>query len=216
MFYWLFQWFVRITGFIPAFFAFRKKTYYVDKKSQGRKIKGGAIIISNHTSVYDVALHLFVFCSGVIRPLIAEVMYRKNIFLTLFLKQLGGIKVNREDYDFSFMAKTIDIINKGQKALIFPESRLPREGETELLEFKPSFVYIALQTNAPIIPVYTNGSYMNKKRARLIIGEKIYLHDLYDESKSEQENISYLTNYVREYILTLGKKLDEKGQKEKK
>lgn len=214
LFYWIFQWFLRVTGIIPALLFFSRKIYYVNRKNQGRRIKGGAIIISNHKSIYDFALYLFVFLRGVIRPLVAEIMFRKNIFLTVFLKQLGAIKVNREDYDFSFMAKTINILNKGQKALIFPESRLPREDETEMLEFKPSFVYIALQSNAPIIPVYTSGDYFGRSRTKVMIGEKIYLHELYDNSKSEPENISYLTNYVRDYIINLGKMLDDK-EKEK-
>lgn len=68
------------------------------------------------------------------------------------------------------------------------------------MPFKPSFVYLALESNAPIIPVYTNGEYNTKKRTKVLIGEKIYLRELYDESKSEKENIDYLCNYVRDYI----------------
>ena len=54
-------WFVKITGVIPQIFYFRKKVYYVNKQKSSRKIKGSAIIISNHKSVFDFALYMFVF-----------------------------------------------------------------------------------------------------------------------------------------------------------
>ena len=44
----------------------------------------------------------------------------------------------------------------------------------------------------------------------MVIGDKIYLRDLYDESKSEKENIEFLSEYVRNYIIMLGEKLNEK------
>ena len=46
----------------------------------------------------------------------------------------------------------------------------------------------------------------------MVIGEKIYLRDLYDESKSEKENVEYLSKYVRDYIKKLGEKLNEKEE----
>ena len=46
----LFIWFVKITGFIPNLLYLGRKTYYVNKKNQSRKIKGPAVIISTHTS----------------------------------------------------------------------------------------------------------------------------------------------------------------------
>ena len=48
-------WFVKITGYIPHLFYFKKKIYYVNKKKQSRKIKGPAILISNHKTLYDFA-----------------------------------------------------------------------------------------------------------------------------------------------------------------
>lgn len=202
-------WFTKITGAPINWFYFRKKVYYINKKSQSRKIKGKAIIISNHTSVYDVALYMFVFIRRNIHVLVAEIIYQKGKLFTWFLNKIGGIKVDRVSYDFGFMTESIDILNKGGVIEIYPEGRLPRNDEKELLPFKPSFVYIALESEAPIIPVYTNGQYGKKAHARVIIGEKIYLQDLYDPMKTEQENINYLSEYIKNYIVFLGEKLNE-------
>ena len=45
--------FTKITGWIVQKICFRTKIYYEDKAVQGRRIKGSAILISNHTSVFD-------------------------------------------------------------------------------------------------------------------------------------------------------------------
>ncbi len=210
----LFIWFVKITGYIPNLLYLRRKTYYVNKKNQSRKIKGPAVIISNHTSLMDFPLHLYTFISKTIRPLVAEITYDKNKLMRWFLKHLGGIKVDRDSYDFTFMGKCIDSLEKKDAILIFPEARLPEKNEKELLDFKPSYIYIALESNAPIIPMYTNGKYGFKGKTRVIIGEKIYVNELMDDTKTIEENIDFINNYMRNYIMRLRDELNEK-EKEK-
>ena len=101
----LFIAFVKLTGFIPQALILRTKIYYEDKKAQSRRIKGKAIIMSNHTSVYDFALYLFVFFFRTLRFQMAEVLFQKKL-LSLFLKLMGGIKVDRNSHDFSFIDKS--------------------------------------------------------------------------------------------------------------
>lgn len=215
-------WFTKITGLPVQWLFFRKKIYYEDKNSQNRKIKGGALIISNHTSVYDYALIMFTFISRNITVLIAKSTLVLNKFLKSFMPKMGSICVDRKSYDFSFMTSAESKLNRNKTVLIFPEGRLPlpEEKENDLLEFKPSFVYIALNSNKPIIPVYTNGEYgfkniFTKKRAKIIIGKKIYAHELIDKTKTESENIEYICNYVRDYIKQLKDKLLKIEQEKK-
>lgn len=208
---WIVLWFVKITGLIPELFFFRRKTYYVNKKNQNRKIKGAAIIVSNHKSLLDYPLYMYTFFTRSLRTLTAEVIYKKGKLMAWFIKKIGCIRVDRDEYEFGFMGKTIEILDKGGVALVFPEGKLP--DDSNMLDFKPSFVYMALETKSPIIPVWTNGKYMKKERAKVVIGEKIYLHEMYDETKSEKENLNYLSNYVRDYICSLGDVLNEKKQK---
>ena len=204
-------WFTKITGAPVSWFYFKKKIYYVNKKKQSRKIKGGAIIVSNHTSVYDYALYLFVFFGRTLRTLMAELLFEKNKLLTWFLYKMGGIRVDRNNYDFNFVGPLIDIVDKGGVALVFPEARIPKPEESVPLPFKPSFVYIALETGAPIIPVYTNGMYnQKKKRAKVLIGEPIDLSAILGTQEVNKESIDYLTNYVRNQIISLGEQLNAK------
>ena len=210
------NWFVKITGFPGEVIFYRKKIYYEDKKASNRKIKGGALIISNHTDIYDYPLMMYTFPGRNLHVLVAEITYDMNGFMKWLLKGLGAIRVDRNNHDFAFMSQTTDLLKKGKACLIYPESRLPNEDEKDhLLEFKPSYIYSALESGAPIIPVYTNGIYgkLKKKykdRARVIIGKKIFVRDLYDSNKSEKENIAFINDYVKNRILELKELLSNK------
>lgn len=204
-----FNFFVKITGFPAQWFCFRTKVYYEDKTAQNRKIRGKAVVISNHTSVFDYAVYLFVFFSRTLRCQMAEVLF-KNKLLALFLKMMGGIFVDRDTHDFSFVEKSREILDKNGVVLIFPESRIPVKGERRPLEFKPSAAYIALNSDAPVIPVYTNGSYFKKKRAEVIIGKPVYVNELTDESLTDKENLARVTGALREKIIGLEKMLNER------
>lgn len=208
-------WFVKLTGFIPGLFYFRKRIIYVNKDKQKRKIKGKAILVSNHTSVYDFALYMYVFLFRDIRVLSAKILYRKNKIFSWFLDKIGCIKVDRYSYDFNFLSKCLYHLGKNRVIEIYPEGRLARSGEERPLEFKPSFVYLALESGAPIIPLYTSGNY-GKGKTKVVIGEPIDLKALYNKDLDEKENINYLCNYVRDVIISLGDKVnEERGEKDK-
>ena len=203
-----FNFFVKVTGWLVQKIVFRTKIYYEDKKVQSRKIKGPAIIASNHTSVWDYCIFVFVFLFRTLRYQMAEVLFKKKV-LGLFLKLMGGIYVNRDTHDFSFIDKSNDLLNKGWVVGCFPESRLPLPNEERPLEFKVSTIYLALQSGVEIIPLYTNGVYFKKARARVMIGKPFNAREYVDDSLSEKENVERITKLLRERITQLGKKLDE-------
>lgn len=204
----IFNVFTKVTAWPVQKICFRTKIIYENKTIQSRSIKGPAVIISNHTSVFDYAAYLFVFPMRTLRFQMAEVLYRKK-FLGTFLKMLGGIYIDRNSSDFSFVTKSCDILEGGGVVGIFPESRIPKKDEEKPLPFKPSAAFIALQSGAPIIPVYTNGSYFRKKRARVIIGEPINPDSVEEMLLSDSEKIDKLTDICRNKIIELGEILNE-------
>ena len=204
--------FVKITGWPVQFVCFRTRIFYENIKTSSRKIKGPAIIICNHTSVFDYAVLLFVFFSRTVRCQMAELLFEKKPLGTL-LKLLGGIRVDRKSHDFGFVAKSEEILKKGGVVLIFPESRLPLKGEETPLPFVPSVAYLALSTGVPVIPVYTNGSYFSKKRACVIIGEKIMPYETVSPETEERQAVTLLNERFREKIISLGKELKEYEEK---
>ena len=204
--------FVKITGYPVQKAVFRTKVYYEDKKIQSRHINGPAILISNHTSVWDYAVFLFVFFFRTLRTQMAEVLFRKRL-LGLFLRMMGGIRVDRDSMQFGFMGKSQSVLEKHGVVQIFPEGRLPKNGEERPLPFKPGTAYLSLMNNIPIIPVYTNGAYFCKKRARVIIGTPVYARDYVDDSLTEKENLEKISAALREKIIRLERQLHEQTSK---
>ena len=181
---------------------------------QDRRIKGKAIIVSNHNYLMDFAVLMFVFWRRTLRCAVAELMYHKNFVMTFLLHFLGCVKVERDSHDFSFLTDLKKILDKGGVVEIYPEARLPKKGEERPLEFKPSYVYLALESGAPIIPIYNNAKTFSKERERVIIGKPIPIEELYDASLSEKENIDKINTYVRSKIIELAKELERQQAEE--
>ena len=200
--------FTKVTAWPVQKVVFRTKILYQDKAVQDRKIKGPAIVVSNHTAVWDYAIWLFVFISRTLRFQMAELLFKKPV-LGPFLRGLGGILVDRNAYDFSFMDRSMQILEKGGVVGVFPESRIPRPEEQRPLPFKPSAAWLALLSGAPVIPVYTNGVYFNKHRAKVVIGIPFYAADYTDASLSEKENIARVNEVLRARIIELEKVLND-------
>lgn len=208
------QTFVKVTGWLPQKLVFRTKIYYEDRTRMGRRIQGPAILISNHTSVFDYAVLLFVFFSRTLYYQMAELLFKKK-FLRIFLPLMGGIRVDRGANEFGFMARSEEILRRGGVVGIFPEGRLPRTGETRPLPFGPGAAFIAFSTGAPIIPVYTDGAYFGRQRARVIIGTPLYPEALVDAKLTQKENIQRINTAMREKIVKLEEQLNERKKEEK-
>ena len=213
--YFLFNWLVKITGWPIYALLLRPKIYYENKKVQSRRIRGSAIVVSNHTAILDFAVTMFTFPSRTLRCAVAELMYEKNFFMTFLLRALGTVRVDRTTHDFAFLSACGKILGRGGVVEIYPESRLPDPGEPTPLEFKPSAVYLALQTATPIIPICNNTRFFEKKRMRIMIGTPIDVRALYNDELSEKENIANITAHIRGKIIEFSQRLEEK-EKEKR
>lgn len=210
-----FHWFVKITGYIPQRLIFRTKVYYEDKTRQSRRIRGKAIVICNHQSVFDYAVLMFLFPGRALRALAAEVLYEKGGLMRLLLNCFGMIRVDRDAMDFSFIERCSRILGKGGAIEIYPEARLPKAGEEKPLPFKPSAAYLALETDTPIIPVYSTGKLFCKERNRVIIGTPLHPRELVDNSLGLTRNVADLTEIMRGKIIELQQQLEASIQEEK-
>lgn len=203
-------WIVKLTGVIPALLFLKPKVIYADKKKQSRKLPKGCILMSNHRSLMDFVLYLILFYGRTIRFLMAEVLYNKSKLFAWFLFGIGGIYVNRDAKDFGFMHESIKVLDKKGTIGIFPESRLPVNGKP--WPFKPSVSYIALHSDAPIVPVYTDGNYGLFKRTHVVIGTPIYLNELRDHNVPEDKDIDRLTKLLEQKTYELKELIDRNGK----
>lgn len=205
----LFNYIVKLTGWPIWTPLARPKIHYEDRSVQGRTIKGSAIVMPNHTDVWDYAAMMFLFPRRVLHCVVAELMYEKNAFMAFLIRALGSVRVDRNNPDFAFISKCTAILNKGGVVEFYPEARIQRGERKQLLPFKPSIAYLALESGAPIIPVYTDGNYFGKGRNHIIIGKPIDVRQLYDDSLSEKENISAITEFLRGRIYDLKDRLEQ-------
>lgn len=192
-----FLWFVKLTGVIPALLFFKPKIYRVGEKSQ---LKKGMILVSNHKSLMDFVLYLIVFFGKTIRFLMAEVLFNKGKLFAHFLFAIGGIYVNRDACDLSFIDESVRQLHKKGNVAVFPEGRLPVGNKA--FPFKPGVTFIAVKANAPILPVYTDGNYGLFKRARVVIGEPFNITD-YIQGELNEKEYERLTLIIKEKTYAL-------------
>ncbi len=202
----LFLGFVKITGLLPALILFKPKIY--KENNEAKYLPRPCIIVSNHTSLLDFVLWVLVFPFRTIRFLMAEVLYNKSKAFAFFLNAIGGIMVDRDSKDFSFVSNSLELLDNKGTLGVFPQARLPIPGKQ--WPFTTSTAFIAMHTDAPIIPVFTDGNYGIFKRTKVCIGKPLYLNDYIIDGLDENAQIEHLTKVLEEKVMGLKELLNEK------
>ena len=195
----LFGFFIKIISAPFLFVYFKTKVY---GKRRAGKIKNRTIIIANHLSPWDAVLLSFVFFTKRLRFITIFELFQFNLFFKRFFTRMGSVPVNNRISDLDTIARSIALLNQEKILMIFPEGTRSRDGS--MLPFKHGTVMIALHTETPIVPVYVNGKYGLFRRAKVVVGEKIYLHEICDERHPPPEKIKELTALLYQRIVELG------------
>lgn len=201
--------FIKVTGFLPFWLILKPKFYYASHKAKkdAKNLKEGAVIISNHTHIFDYYVFIYKHLFRVVHTMVADIVYKIKCLTTLN-KIMGNIKVESHDSsNYIAISKTKELLLKKKMVLIFPEGRL-EDKKGEIMDFKPSAILLAWETNKPIIPYYINGKYSFFSRVHLIAGEKIYLRKIFKKESINDEDIKEMVNYVRNEISRLKHKLE--------
>lgn len=200
--------FVKLSGILPYLIIVSSRWFYSSKKAkkESKNLKGGAIIISNHTSIFDYYMFIYHHFFRVIHTMVAEVVYKYKS-LGHLCRLLENIKVERNDPSaIKAYKEAKEYLEKGKTVLIFPEGHLEdKAGEIE--EIKPSCIKLAFETNKPIIPYYVKGNYGLFKRAKAIAGEKIYVRELVNKPSLSDEDILMVQNYIKSVLRALKSQL---------
>ena len=204
MLYEIFRWIGVITGYPFKWLYFKNKVYY-ESENTPKRVRGGALIISNHFNPLDYVLNCFIFFPRKLYVVASEHAF-KNSFLRFGMRFWGGIEANRVTKSMRFVSQSIREIKRGHLVQIFPEGHNTDDGTIK--PFYPSYILIALRANAPIVPVITDGNYGLFKRVHMIIGESIDLSQYLSDSKAKKEDIARLNDIVREKVLQLRKELE--------
>ena len=172
IFFDILRWFAIIQGFWLYWVFFKRKTYYEDENARRkhRRFKGGKLIISNHRSVLDFILIMFLVLPRKLWIVASEHAYRSKLQgfgMTFF----GGIPCDRRIRSMRFMEESVKILKKGGVVQIFPEGREYYDGSVG--PFYQSYLVIAHRSGAPIVPIAIDGNYGFGKRTHVLVGNEI-------------------------------------------
>lgn len=156
------------------------------------KIKGKAVIISNHVSNWD--------------PLFIAVVFRRHIFwmgkvelfksavARFFLQGIAkAFPVRRGEGDLAAIRHSFRVLREGKLLGIFPEGKRNKTGE--LGRFEPGTSMIALKNDAPIVPLYIKGRYKLFRRMKLTVGEPFRMAD-YVGKKTDTSSVEAATRFL--------------------
>lgn len=191
-------WFVKITAAPFLFLFFKLK---LKGKKRAGKLRGKTIIISNHTSTWDAVLMNYIFPTKRIYFMTANRMFTFTPIFTWFLKVLGAFPTRREKSDLTAIANGTHILTDDKILGIFPEGKRSLTGE--MLPFKPGVALLALNSDAPIIPIYQTGRYGIFHQKKAIVGEPIYLRNFCDDKHPSEEKIIALCAMLQDKMENL-------------
>lgn len=194
------------SGAIGAFFKLfhRHKVYGIENLP-----KGPAIIAPNHLSLYDPPV---ISCSI---PEELHYLAKKELFdisfLSWLIRHLNAHPVSGSEQDLKTMKLICQLLQSGEKVVIFPEGSRSEDGN--LLEMKSGVSMLALRNHVPIVPVYLQGTFeiwpiQNKwpklfGRTSCTIGKPIYPEQYASLGKKEAQ--AALTQDLQDALQSLTK-----------
>ena len=197
------QTFVKFTAVPVLWIFFRAKVFHQTEASKDKYyyIRGGTIIMGNHTKIWDPIFAGWYFLFRQFRVLAGEMLYKKNKLFSWFLDKMGFIRVDRNVTDLRATQESIDALSQGALLGVYPEGRF--NPEPELLPFKPGVVILALRTGAPIVPLFIQSEYKLGKPTYAIVGEKIHLGDYLPVELPYEDGIKWLCDFLRGRMVEL-------------
>ena len=160
---------IRITGALPGLVWLRPKIRYTAKQAK-KRLRGGVLVIANHTSFIDPACMMYVL------------WYRRLYFVChqAFVETKAGpffraagclIPINADNFSVGSLRSITESLRDGKAVTLFPEGHV-NKGD-EMLEFKSGMVLISMQSKRPIVPVYLKPRRHWYSRLKAVVGEPV-------------------------------------------
>lgn len=176
---------------------FKVRSVGLDGKKYKRGFKGGALIAANHTGFSDAVMLGSSFWYRRVFFLASEEVMSKGL-LSLLLRLMGCIKIDRGISDIDAVRKSVSVIKDGHTLAIFPQGRI--EKEDGVSDIKSGAVLIALQSGAPIIPVYSRPPLKKSKKRVYVIGNPFYANEYCKKKFPSVSDINNISEQLLEKI----------------
>ncbi len=184
--------FVRLTGAPMGYVIFRPKIIYESEQAK-QKIKGGALLVANHTNYFDPMYLLIAIWYRRQHYISKDEFFKKPLRAWLF-KQFHCIPIDRENFNINTFREITDQLKSGKLVCMFPEGHVTG---TPITDFKAGMTLMALQSGVPIIPVYMKPPKNIFHRLKIVIGDPIYAVDK-DGKRLSMMQLTKLTQTLHE------------------
>lgn len=165
---------------------------------------GAAILVCNHFRAIDCGFVADV--SNKNTYFLAKSELFKNKLIGKIIRGLGGFPINRKTVDLKAIKTSIDLLNNGNKVVIFPEGTRNKTGTDELQEIKGGTAYIAVKAKVPIVPLIIYKKSRIFRKTYIMVGKTFDFSDFYNVKFSSAEN-EKTENIIREKMIETQKEL---------
>ena len=196
----LFYDFVKVTA-IPGYLWFRPKRIYANPEAK-KKIKGGALVISNHVGFSDPVV------------IMLAIWYRRHHFicikdffegrLRLLFKGFHCIPIDKENFGMDSFRIITEHLKNGEVVSMFPEGHVNIDADNGLDQFKSGMVLMSVMSGKPIVPVYIHKREHIYNRTKIAIGEPVDIVALHG-ARPSMTQIEETAAMLRERELELEK-----------
>lgn len=187
--------FLRVTG-APLLLWFRVKRLYTTPEAK-KKIKGGALLISNHISLADPMYLLLAIWYRRHHFVAMQKMFDNKFKRWLFTHPFHCIEVNRENVSVKSFRNIVNHLKAGKLVTMFPEGHINIENDG-VNSFKSGMIMMALKSGCPIVPVYIKRRKHWYSRLVVGIGEAFDVSKFSSSNNPTLEEIDNAAKYLQE------------------
>jgi len=162
-------------------------------------MSGRLILCSNHHSNWD-PVTLAVFFPRQVHWMAKKELFKNKIFAKL-LFSLGVFPVDREGNDLTAIKKSLRILKEEKVLGIFPEGTRVKYFNDDFI--KSGLALIAVKSQSPVLPIYSEGKYKLFSKIKIIIGQPIYI-ELEDNVKLSNEKYTEISKDIMRKVYELG------------
>ena len=191
--------FVKWFGFWQTMLWYRIKKKY-DGPEAKQRIKGGAIISSNHVGFSDPFILLTAFLSRRLHFLFMSELIKNKFQAWIYKNVFLSYPIDRNKPSLQTMKFLSQYVANGHVLGLFPEGHIKRDNQID--DFKGGVVLIAYLSDKPIIPVYHERRKSIWHMTRLVIGKPFNVKEKVGPTPS-QDKLNQVAKELHEYELHL-------------
>jgi 1-acyl-sn-glycerol-3-phosphate acyltransferase len=119
-------------------------------------LKGGAVIVANHSSYLDPPVMCSCIDSRIVHFMARDTLF-KSRFSRWYFRSVRVIPIDRTRGDLGALRQAIATLKEGKVIGLFPEGTRSPDGQ--MREAKGGIGFLIAKGSVPVVPIYIDGTY---------------------------------------------------------